>query len=185
MIDIQSDSVLKKRSFKSANVKTPVVSLLPNAPHQTMRDSHPDNTIMMVTKISLQTCQEINHNLWHCPVYTKQGEHHRNTTQKQQDNVIKIDLPTLPYFCTYNTNPESPPSSYVNYQQSKQFPKLQSKQKMRLCKEPLVSKYFSKGRTKYIHPTKPDNNYSPQSPYSQHEFNTSYPHQYPSTRLHI
>jgi len=53
--------------------KTPIVSLLPNAPHQ---NSYPDNTIAMMTKVSLPT-YEVNYSLWHCPVDTKQGEHHR------------------------------------------------------------------------------------------------------------
>ena len=80
-IDIQSNSVLKNKSFKSAIIllgsSKHWLFLPPNAPHQTMRNSHPDNTIMMMTKFSLPTCNELNHSLWHCPIYTKQVEHHR------------------------------------------------------------------------------------------------------------
>ena len=55
MIDIQSDSVLKKKSFKSAvePFQNVPVSLPPNAPHQTMRDNHLDNIITMMTKFFL------------------------------------------------------------------------------------------------------------------------------------
>ena len=55
MIDIQSDSVLKKKSFKSAVVpfQNLPISLPPNAPHQTMRDNHLDNIITMMTKFFL------------------------------------------------------------------------------------------------------------------------------------
>ena len=82
-----------------------------------------------------------------------------NTTDHNSKTIgqcVKDDLLILHYFCTYNTNLESTPSSYINYQQSKWFPKLQSKQKTQLWKEPFAPKYFSKERTEYIHLTKPE-----------------------------
>ena len=36
-------------------LKAPVISLPPNAPNQTMRDNHPNSTIMMSPKLSLPT----------------------------------------------------------------------------------------------------------------------------------
>ena len=78
----QSMRVLKRKSLRSRIVffwilEVPVISLPPKAHHQTMRDHHPNSTILMPSKLPLPTSQKLNHCLWHGPMNAKQSEYHR------------------------------------------------------------------------------------------------------------
>ena len=54
-----------------------VISLSPNAPHQTMGHSNPNSVILMPPKLSLPTSQQLHHCFRHNPVNAKQSKHHR------------------------------------------------------------------------------------------------------------
>ena len=144
MIDIQSDIVIKKKSFKSAIVffKVFKTSVIPLAKYTTSNNTTIQITLYDGGQIFLANVLGAQPQSWHCLVYTKESEIPQTSTQKQQVNVIKDDLPILHYFCTYNTNPEFTSSSCIIYQQLKQFTKLQSKQKTRLWKEPFCFRIF-------------------------------------------
>ena len=72
----QSNKILKKKKLEIRHrmlivFKTPTISLLPNTPHQTMRNNNPYISIMMVTKSTLLASKELNNRHWHNPTNSK------------------------------------------------------------------------------------------------------------------
>lgn len=117
-----------------------VIPLPPNTPHQTMRDSLPNNTIIITRKLSLPTNQ-VNHSPKHHQMDSKHEP--LTTTQQQQDNEVTDGLLIPHYLYTNNTSPKSKQSFFVNYQSSIYSPKLQSRQRKRLQTGPLAFKILN------------------------------------------
>ena len=116
-------------------LKMPVIPLLPNAPHQTVRDSHPNSTIPMSPKLSLLASQQLLHHLRHNPMNAKQSKHHRPQIKSKgaMDKEVVYWFPIPSTHTTPIQNQNLPFPKIIN---SQNIPKAAVQPKKQLWKGP-------------------------------------------------
>ena len=92
----------------------PIISLLPNAPHQTMGHNHPNSSIPMLPKLSLPTNQQLHHYFQYNLVNAKQSKHHRPQIKSKR----KMDKEVVYWF------PISITDTTLIQNQNLSFPKI-------------------------------------------------------------